>query len=41
MVWMSIDNFFFFFVGFSGVDLGNFLIKYVVEELWYEFLNIM
>ena len=27
-------------VGLSGVDLGNFLIKHVVEELQHEFPNI-
>ena len=39
-VWMSTDNFSSLFVGLSGVDLGNFLIKHVVEELRHEFPNI-
>lgn len=29
-----------FVVGLTGVDLGNFLIKHVVEELRHEFSNI-
>ena len=29
-----------FLAGLSGVDLGNFLIKHVVEELRHEFPNI-
>jgi len=29
-----------FVAGLSGVDLGNFLIKHVVEELRHEFPNI-
>ena len=35
-------SFWFFFsaVGLSGVDLGNFLIKHVVEELQHEFPSI-
>ena len=29
-----------FLAGLSGVDLGNFLIKHVVEQLQHEFPNI-